>query len=103
MVRRPTRYTRTDTLLPYSTLFRSLDIADVGIGHQVDARALRRAADPHARLDLLAGAQGLDIEQGVVQPPLEGQGAAPQAQSLPVGLDAPAAGDRKSTRLNSSH
>src|SRR3546814_8440468 len=33
MIRRPPRSTRTDTLFPYTTLFRSLDI--FGIGHPV--------------------------------------------------------------------
>src|SRR3546814_36373 len=38
MIRRPPRSTRTDTLFPYTTLFRSLGAglvraADVGVGH----------------------------------------------------------------------
>src|SRR3546814_17786049 len=32
MIRRPPRSTRTDTLFPYTTLFRSRDIAEVGRG-----------------------------------------------------------------------
>src|SRR3546814_17900128 len=43
MIRRPPRSTRTDTLFPYTTLFRSLRQPD---GHQV-ARLLH--ADPHRR------------------------------------------------------
>src|SRR3546814_13601893 len=31
MIRRPPRSTRTDTLFPYTTLFRSLDVAERGI------------------------------------------------------------------------
>src|SRR3546814_6889527 len=38
MIRRPPRSTRTDTLFPYTTLFRS-------VHHQ---RRLRRAGEPHA-------------------------------------------------------
>src|SRR3546814_2001223 len=30
MIRRPPRSTRTDTLFPYTTLFRSIDAVDVG-------------------------------------------------------------------------
>src|SRR3546814_8943507 len=33
MIRRPPRSTRTDTLFPYTTLFRSLRIAVQGVGH----------------------------------------------------------------------
>src|SRR3546814_2431953 len=33
MIRRPPRSTRTDTLFPYTTLFRSYDVLIVGAGH----------------------------------------------------------------------
>src|SRR3546814_9564602 len=65
MIRRPPRSTRTDTLFPYTTLFRSLDAA---VGPDVGRRALallaRRRAQPgnarrpHLR-DLLLGAARL--------------------------------------------
>src|SRR3546814_12237938 len=47
MIRRPPRSTRTDTLLPYTTLFRS----DARAGHQVagDLQALLHAAGKGAR------------------------------------------------------
>src|SRR3546814_1502095 len=32
MIRRPPRSTRTDTLFPYTTLFRSVDVAQSGYG-----------------------------------------------------------------------
>src|SRR3546814_16535130 len=38
MIRRPPRSTRTDTLFPYTTLFRSIriaDVADVGMGEEL--------------------------------------------------------------------
>src|SRR3546814_5939440 len=38
MIRRPPRSTRTDTLFPYTTLFRSLPRHDVALGHQHLAR-----------------------------------------------------------------
>src|SRR3546814_13402142 len=50
--RRPPRSTRTDTLLPYTTLFRS----DVGA---TDADAVR--AGPHERDGNLVGAGGKDV------------------------------------------
>src|SRR3546814_11943565 len=82
MIRRPPRSTRTDTLFPYTTLFRSLE-----------QRALQRPG-----LGDLLGILGLGSS------PL---GAATSA-ALEVRLDpraclAPELVDRKSTRLNSSH
>src|SRR3546814_19167154 len=90
-IRRPPRATRTDTLLPYTTLFRS-DDEDVGD---------RRIGDPHLRAleaiaarDLFgAGAHPARIAAGV------GFGEAEAADKLARSQ----AGDRKSTRLNSSH
>src|SRR3546814_10077171 len=45
MIRRPPRYTRTDTLFPYTTLFRSGFVAPVRFARQIrvaDLEALRR-------------------------------------------------------------
>src|SRR3546814_11886273 len=57
MIRRPPRSTRTDTLFPYTTLFRSDDdrprVADVG--EVVD----RRAADVHAHVLRVEGGETL--------------------------------------------
>src|SRR3546814_21049951 len=53
MIRRPPRSTRTDTLFPYTTLFRSADAPDSGGGEAMD----RRGALP-ARLQLLHAAAG---------------------------------------------
>src|SRR3546814_17133848 len=80
MIRRPPRSTRTDTLFPYTTLFRSLDGVAGGrptrcVGHGVletgDAAGDER------------GAEGRTLGDGGH---VDGE-----------------AGDRKSTRLNSSH
>src|SRR3546814_14922804 len=43
MIRRPPRSTRTDTLFPYTTLFRSLPIRPGAIAHLAEDRRLRRA------------------------------------------------------------
>src|SRR3546814_1359555 len=62
MIRRPPRSTRTDTLFPYTTLFRS-------------SRALRRAVDPEERRRHDGGAQDRDpLCRGV------GQGGDRQAE-----------------------
>src|SRR3546814_17993507 len=92
MIRRPPRSTRTDTLFPYTTLFRSR--AGAGGG----------AARPPA-----AQAQAADAGRGG-RIPLD-PAAARHAHAHPAGggvrgfghAPADRAGDRKSTRLNSSH
>src|SRR3546814_13248468 len=78
LIRRPPRSTRTDTLFPYTTLFRSL-----------------QPLAPHQHHD------------GHFQPALahqrdQGRRLALGAALAPV-EDHAADGDRKSTRLNSSH
>src|SRR3546814_1314551 len=40
MIRRPPRSTRTDTLFPYTTLFRSKRSADIGLGVAAEAPAI---------------------------------------------------------------
>src|SRR3546814_14582517 len=56
MRRRPPRSTRTDTLFPYTTLFRSTGDDDVfpgGFCADVRLRAVRRAADHHRAIGVL--------------------------------------------------
>src|SRR3546814_11736053 len=86
MIRRPPRSTRTDTLFPYTTLFRS---------EPVYRRVLRRRR---------AIAGGLlpdtpDLQRASLWP---GHDAVPDHRANQYRLPA-IAGDRKSTRLNSSH
>src|SRR3546814_16316539 len=84
MIRRPPRSTRTDTLFPYTTLFRSSD------GFGADAR--RRIGDQRS-IPPSFGRQSLRWK------------ANRRTQSLePVAVDRlDVVRDRKSTRLNSSH
>src|SRR3546814_6720293 len=105
MIRRPPRSTRTDTLFPYTTLFRSLDnFIAIGRGRQVllahqharSHRAERRAhffryrPPSFGRVALLEPCPGHPIGLGPV--------------SLVAQFEEPARGiDRKSTRLNSSN
>src|SRR3546814_10862723 len=103
MIRRPPISTRTDTLFPYTTLFRS-----ALVGHEFEAEAFAfghrnmRHAPPAAARD-----RGVE---GFLQPVLR------DSETLEIGLDAgPERAlarhqifdlrklDRKSTRLNSSH
>src|SRR3546814_14402805 len=62
MIRRPPRSTRTDTLFPYTTLFRSVEIADdhpvgpgAGRGEQPVVRGAPGDGDRAARLDRSVG------------------------------------------------
>src|SRR3546814_17284693 len=90
MIRRPPRSTRTDTLFPYTTLFRSATAgADLmQVGKRGDLSHMRDAARvEHGRADI------------VDQPVLDQMLAVPdRAANLPDRKR-----DRKSTRLNSSH
>src|SRR3546814_20285781 len=100
MIRRPPRYTRTDTLFPYTTLFRSLgDMLGGGVGFE-EIFAVGVAADHIAVM----------VDDAV---PEEGGGGrlcrfarqfvdpreTDQLGHLGVGVEV----DRKRTRLNSSH
>src|SRR3546814_16551666 len=97
MIRRPPRATRTDTPFPYTTLFRSLH--DV-VG-ELDL-AGGRGADAELGLGLAAVealARGVDQERGDPACGLVRVGHREQRDVLRHR----AGGDRKSTRLNSSH
>src|SRR3546814_17494820 len=84
MIRLPPKATRTDTLFPYTTLFRSL----------VERRIGQEPA-------LVALAEGRIEVQAVGDFPLDAEAARRGAPTLLVGLGERR--DRKSTRLNYSH
>src|SRR3546814_13726660 len=97
MIRRPRRSTRTDTLFPYTTLFRSARAA------QPPPRPdLHLVPDPGADRKAVAAAEKVLAEaQAGLDEALEAHDEATAAydelaaRSLQI--------DRKSTRLNSSH
>src|SRR3546814_12668298 len=99
MVRRPPRSTRTDTLFPYTTLFRS--------SAQGTADRAARAAPLDAQYVGNGGAGGRP-DGGIAGDLAESAGeaalAAEDALQFPEeAIEAFAYRDRKSTRLNSSH
>src|SRR3546814_2425877 len=110
MLRRPPRVTRTDTLLPYTTLFRSrphqlrAECAlnpTSAVAAEIALRRIARTAEGHAP------ARGCDDAHGHLVPGqragLIGRDYAGGATRL-HGREMPHDGvDRKSTRLNSSH
>src|SRR3546814_2204782 len=126
MIRRPPRSTRTDTLFPYTTLFRSVPLqrADeeaVGLGlrHEPDAdsghdaeaglheESVQRRADAIGKE--VAAARHVEVAEAGAQNAAVGQHdleATDVLGAVAVGRMAEAAiedVDRKSTRLNSSH
>src|SRR3546814_6065812 len=122
MIRRPPRSTRTDTLFPYTTLFRSAHRRQVMPPREFEPVA-EAFVDP-VRGKAARGLERQDARQGAIigethrlQPMVEGAGAEVAAQPFgnarperggiaahrPLSRILPIAIDRKSTRLNSSH
>src|SRR3546814_18742904 len=100
MERRPPRSTRTDTLFPYTTLFRSV-IYRQGSRRAAITRILKNGwFERFARKERLTDSGLRDAvqraESGLVDADLGG-GVIKQRVARP------GKGDRKSTRLNSSH
>src|SRR3546814_6722192 len=105
MIRRPPRSTRTDTLFPYTTLFRSaLRLRDAAgdRDHRAAAVLAGHAADVGIDLvhRLFADVAGVEDDQIRLGPVGRG-GHAALAQHFGHALAI--IEDRKSTRLNSSH
>src|SRR3546814_13899729 len=113
MIRQPPKSTRTDTLFPYTTLFRSDDILGLAAG-------VERASEHPLALAIVAAAKlrQLDIPEvadfdsptgkgavGTVggKRIFLGAGAYLNENGIDVSTAAAQADDRKSTRLNSSH
>src|SRR3546814_9800943 len=111
MIRRPPRSTRTDTLFPYTTLFRALELDAVvdGEGEQLRpvARARGRPVQVVERCVMAQRLLNAALGEEVLQ--LRPGGTLRRAQQAgdrkgAAGVGPGAAGlDRKSTRLNSSH
>src|SRR3546814_14277868 len=94
MIRRPPRSTRTDTLFPYTTLVRSADAVESPAGRRVIRRyanggVLGEGRRRHLRMVLKSSRNGRK------------ENADRQAWVRQCGFGR--RGDRKSTRLNSSH
>src|SRR3546814_1462761 len=111
MIRRPPRSTRTDTLFPYTTLFRSIIVLIDAAGRQVAVQQAsgdgggaggKRIGRGFARDHIHPGGQrlaGADEGEPIARDRVAC--AAPSAHQA-VERDADALEDRKSTRLNSS-
>src|SRR3546814_6686723 len=115
MIRRPPRSTRTDTLFPYTTLFRSLASRAVPLpiasrqggsfwsinmhrlGHQIPIQPLGPAFAAEARFLYPADGRVECRDDEAVHPDHPAFGAVDDA------VDPPAILDRRSTRLHHSH
>src|SRR3546814_6923473 len=110
MIRRPPRSTRTDTLFPYTTLFRSPRTerelsrlrADIGMVFQQfnlfpNLTAIQNVTLGPVKVRGRSKAEAREIAAGW----LERVGLADKLDNLPGQLSG--GQDRKSTRLNSSH
>src|SRR3546814_11322826 len=97
MIWRPPRSTRTDTLFPYTPLFRSVleDGAVSGRRCLVGDRT-----DPLALVCSTADAVDIGVPRGLV--PVDGQYTTASGCHR-IGIASRRRRDRKSTRLNSSH
>src|SRR3546814_12323095 len=101
MVRPPPRAKRPDTLFPYTTLFRSVELVEV-FGVEVGAdkgEVVIDAVAPGREIDPIEVADTLRVNQRRDRPP--GYAEGPPLDIRPVRVQARV--DRKSTRLNSSH
>src|SRR3546814_16141093 len=98
MIRRPPRSTRTDTLFPYTTLFRSQTPIVVQLVRALSTVSYFYRVGPERCL-ALAASQAARLTHYVSRP-ARGKAAADRRQADPSLTAQP---DRKSTRLNSSH
>src|SRR3546814_5596188 len=104
MIRRPPRSTRTDTLFPYTTLFRSQSLIGLtGFGRLLGPRErLDEALVGADAIDMGVDAQLVDLSL-VIKPRSAAPGDRHAAQRVHPALARMGGQDRKSTRLNSSH
>src|SRR3546814_19053991 len=97
MIRRPPRSTRTDTLFPYTTLFRSVIMVDFDID-QADVPAFLAAMARRRRIRIRDGARQWALLRDLGNPQIW-----TETYHVPTWVEYLRHQDRKSTRLNSSH
>src|SRR3546814_12209387 len=101
MIRRPPRSTRTDPLFPYTTLFRSIPISKDGFPF-IARSAGESLGKPRFHDGPAAGVILIEFV-GVYSKTFQQNGKELGFQGTYRDMPAVPAGDRKSTRLNSSH
>src|SRR3546814_15355165 len=100
MIRRPPRSTRTDTLFPYTTLFRSSAERQQHLDHQFELKTAESITEALGNMKgamMKLGQMASYLDQGMPDHVREAL-AELQSNAPPMSAE-----DRKSTRLNSSH
>src|SRR3546814_6583370 len=110
MIRRPPRSTRTDTLFPYTTLFRSTELTahtrdlmsriEIDLGTKLDWVAVNHYNTGHPHVHVIVRGKDDLGENLVIIGDYLANGIRERASELTTLELGP---DRKSTRLNSSH
>src|SRR3546814_10349402 len=101
MIRRPPRATRTDTLFPYTTLFRAALLCGLGVYDLLQtSHAIRRNYPIVGNIRWLVESIRPELRQYLFESDTE---AAPFSRAQRSLVYQRAKGDRTSTRLNSSH
>src|SRR3546814_19242191 len=104
MIRRPPRSTRTDNLVPYTTLFRSFrkEAPETADGRRL---ATRNVSSDRPYLDdgIDPMVQALESEDYTTFYFVNNEFGIARSESFDASIEAFVAQDRKSTRLNSSH
>src|SRR3546814_6662311 len=105
MIRRPPRSTRTDTLFPYTTLFRSSRPCRAQSPAPATARfsGARLQADPHANVQPYRTFAGIERVRQIKADHADRRAIAQAGTDTEMQARRGIRGDRKSTRLNSSH
>src|SRR3546814_6421374 len=110
MIRRPPRSTRTDTLFPYTTLFRSASVNPiVDAGHAFVDRTIDAGAEiDDAQQEFASARAQLGLVREALEQAFERPGVVERIFAEQPADDAQRArfvdrADRKSTRLNSRH
>src|SRR3546814_16126202 len=109
MIRRPPRSTRTDTLFPYTTLFRSVDLAGRGAEFRCGKGDILPLAHLIPHLPLARARLAIDeAARNIRLIAMNSRAAVHQhdlacAHRLRLARPMRISADRKSTRLNSSH
>src|SRR3546814_11385875 len=100
MIRRPPRSTRTDTLFPYTTLFRSVQIESAPslVAYAAPMVSEITGSAAGGNISVRAASGGQIVALGQVYADASGGSL---SSGLPSALQS--SRDRKSTRLNSSH
>src|SRR3546814_20861707 len=103
MIRRPPRSNRTDTLFPYTTLFRSsIDSSTLGSDF-IGALSVYKTPDVTVAANSIGATIDISYPKPLDRPGFHVAASVSGSMQEESGKVVPTGGDRKSTRLNSSN